>query len=258
MTVGRAKKHLGQHFLTDKATAKRVADTLLLESGDSLLEVGPGTGMLTDFLLEKRVPDFRVIEIDNELVAYLNRAYPDLNIINGDFLKYDLNSNFKGKLAIIGNFPFNISSQIFFKVLENRDKVSQLAGMIQKEVAERIVAGPGSKTYGILSVLLKYYYNIEYLFTVPPDVFKPKPKVESAVIRMSRNNSAGPACDEILLKRVVKATFNQRRKMIRNSLRSAFNIRDEQMSLFKLRPEQLGLDDFVDLTNWVEEILNNK
>ena len=258
MTAVRPKKHLGQHFLTDKPTAKRIADTLMLEGVDSLLEVGPGTGMLTDFLLEKGVPDFRVIEIDNESVAYLNMTYPGLNIIKGDFLKYDLNANFESKVVIIGNFPFNISSQIFFKALENRDKVSQLAGMIQKEVAERIVAGPGSKTYGILSVLLKYYYNIEYLFTVPPDVFKPKPKVESAVIRMSRNDSTGPACDEKLLKRVVKATFNHRRKMIRNSIRSAFNIGDEQMNLFKLRPEQLGLDDFVNLTNWVEDVLKTK
>lgn len=258
MTGVRPKKHLGQHFLTDKATAKRIADTLMLEGVDSLLEVGPGTGMLTGFLLEKGVPDFRVIEIDNESVEYLNSAYPELVIIKGDFLKYDLNANFESKVAIIGNFPFNISSQIFFKVLENRDKVSQLAGMIQKEVAERIVAGPGSKTYGILSVLLKYYYNIEYLFTVPPDVFKPRPKVEAAVIRMSRNDSTGPACDEKLLKRVVKATFNHRRKMIRNSIRSAFDIGEEQMNLFKLRPEQIDLDDFVNLTNWVEEVLNKK
>ncbi len=257
MNEVRAKKHLGQHFLIDKTVAERIAGVLQLKDLNSVLEVGPGTGVLTRYLMERDIDKLSVIEIDSESVLYLKREIPGLNIIEGDFLKYDLDKHSKEPIAVIGNFPYNISSQIFFKALDNRDKVLELAGMIQKEVAERICSGPGSKIYGILSVLLKVYYDIEYLFDVPPTVFSPRPKVNSAVIRMTRNGSKGPGCDEHMLKVIVKSTFNQRRKMIRNSIRSAYNIGDAQHSLFSKRPEQLYLEEFVELTNWVEDQIRN-
>jgi len=257
MSGVRAKKHLGQHFLTDNTIAERIADVLHLDHTTTVLEVGPGTGVLTRFLQLRNISDLSVIEIDRESIEYLKQNFADLKIIEGDFLRYDLEAHSEKPFAVIGNFPYNISSQIFFKALDNKDKVIELAGMIQKEVAERICAGPGSKTYGILSVLLKVYYDVEYLFNVPPTVFRPQPKVNSAVIRMTRNSSKGPGCDEKLLIRVVKSTFNQRRKMIRNSIKSSFVIGDADHRLFSKRPEQLSLEEFIELTNWVEEIVKN-
>ncbi len=248
------KKNLGQHFLTDKSIAGKVAASLTGKGYDSVLEIGPGMGILTGFLMERRFRDFRVIEIDNESVHYLNAHFPALKtIIRGDFLSMDLDSYFPSKLAIIGNFPYNISTQIFFKVLKHREKVVELSGMLQKEVAERICAGPGSKTYGILSVLIQAFYRTEYLFTVPEHVFSPPPKVKSGVIRLTRNDITDLACNESLFIRVVKASFNQRRKTLRNSVRAAFELVREDNPLFGLRPEQLSVDQFIDLTNWVDE-----
>lgn len=257
MSAVRAKKHLGQHFLIDKSIAERIAGILVLNDIDAVLEVGPGTGVLSSYLIDRGIKDLSVIEIDSESVQYLKREMPELKVIEGDFLRYDIENHCPGPLAVIGNFPYNISSQIFFKALDNRDKVKELAGMIQREVAERISSGPGSKIYGILSVLLKVYYDIEYLFEVPPTVFHPQPKVHSAVIRMTRNDSSGPDCDEKMLKVIVKATFNQRRKMIRNSIKSAYNTADAHHNLLTKRPEQLSLEEFVELTRWVENIVRN-
>jgi 16S rRNA (adenine1518-N6/adenine1519-N6)-dimethyltransferase len=222
------KKNLGQHFLNDQGTASRIAATLTGNGYGSVLEVGPGMGILTGFLLERGFDDFRVIEIDNESVHYLNKHFSGLkNIIRGDFLTMDIDATFQGKFAIIGNFPYNISTQILFKALSHRDKVVEIAGMLQKEVAERICSGPGSKAYGILSVLLQAYYRAEYLFTVNEHMFSPPPKVKSGVIRLIRNEVDSLACDEVLFKRVVKACFNQRRKTLRNSVKSAFELNRE-------------------------------
>jgi 16S rRNA (adenine1518-N6/adenine1519-N6)-dimethyltransferase len=254
MTWVTPKKSLGQHFLKDKAIAGRIASTLTGTGYDSVLEIGPGMGMLTGFLLERGFKDFHVIEIDNESVHYLNENFPGLkNIIKGDFLNMDLDSIFPGKMAVIGNFPYNISTQIFFKVLKHKEKVVEISGMLQKEVAERICAGPGSKTYGILSVLLQAYYKTEYLFTVSEHVFSPPPKVKSAVIRLTRNDVENLECDEKMFFRVVKASFNQRRKTLRNSVRSAFDLKRDDYSEFGLRPEQLSVGQFVKLTNWIAE-----
>jgi 16S rRNA (adenine1518-N6/adenine1519-N6)-dimethyltransferase len=254
-----AKKSLGQHFLKDKIIASRIADSLTGEGYDSVIEIGPGMGILTVFLLARNFSDFRVIEIDNESVHYLEANFPQLkNIIRGDFLVLDIDAEFKGKLGVIGNFPYNISTQILFKVLDHRDKIIEVAGMLQKEVAERICAGPGSRTYGILSVLLQAYYDIEYLFTVSEDVFSPPPKVKSGVIRLRRNLIRNLDCNEVLFRKVVKASFNQRRKTLRNSVRAVFELRTEDYPLFHLRPEQLSVDQFVDLTNWIEKNLKEK
>jgi len=248
------KKNLGQHFLKDRDIAERIAETLTGSGYDSVLEIGPGMGMLTGFLMKRGFNDFRVIEIDNESVHYLKENYPDLKeIIRGDFLSLDIDSYFQGKMAVIGNFPYNISSQILFKVLKHREKVTEVCGMLQKEVAERICAPPGSKTYGILSVLLQAYYSAEYLFTVSEDVFSPPPKVKSGVIRLRRNQVTKLACDEALFIRVVKAGFNQRRKTLRNSIKSAFNLKRNDYEEFGLRPEQLSVNQFVNLTNWIEK-----
>lgn len=248
------KKSLGQHFLRDKGIAEKIAGSLSGEGCDSVLEVGPGMGILTGYLMKRGFPDFRVIEIDRESVGYLRKAYPGLiNIIEGDFLDFDIRRNFPGRVAVIGNFPYNISSQIFFRILENRNIIPEVCGMLQKEVAQRICSGPGSKTYGILSVLMQTYYSVSYLFTVSAGVFSPPPKVMSGVIRLTRNNREHPGCDEDLFFKVVKACFNQRRKTLRNSVRSAFNIRAEDYHLLQLRPEQLSVDQFIDLTNWIEE-----
>ena len=252
----RAKKHLGQHFLKDTNTARRIADILSKESYSGVLEIGPGTGVLTEFLLEKGYENFRVIELDKESVDFLKNNYRDLEIIEGDFLKYDLGSLPGKKIAVIGNFPYNISSQILFRVLENRDRVIEVAGMLQKEVAERICSGPGSKSFGILSVLLQAYYKTEYLFKVPASVFYPVPKVESAVIRLIRSDEAEPDCDEKLFFRVVKTVFNQRRKMIRNSLKPLVQTDDIDDKLLSMRPEQLEIKDFYSLTRLVEERIN--
>jgi 16S rRNA (adenine1518-N6/adenine1519-N6)-dimethyltransferase len=204
--------------------------------------------------MERGFHDFRVIEIDNESVHYLQTHYPEIkNTIRGDFLSLDIDSFFPGKMAIIGNFPYNISTQILFKALKHREKVIEIAGMLQKEVAERICAGPGSKTYGILSVLLQAFYKTEYLFTVSEHVFSPPPKVKSGVIRLIRNDVKNLNCDEILFFRVVKACFNQRRKTLRNSVRAAFDLKRDDYHEFGFRPEQLSVDQFVQLTRWIDE-----
>jgi 16S rRNA (adenine1518-N6/adenine1519-N6)-dimethyltransferase len=247
------KKSLGQHFLKDESVAKRIAATLSGEGYNTVLEIGPGMGMLTGFLLERGFSDLRVIEIDRESVSYLNEHFPGLNIISGDFLEMDLDSGFPEKIGLIGNFPYNISSQIFFKALKYRNKVVEISGMLQKEVSERICAGPGSKTYGILSVLLQAYYKTEYLFTVSEHVFTPPPKVKSGVIRLTRNDVTSLDCDEDLFFRVVKSSFNQRRKQLRNSIKSAFKLKRDDYPEFNLRPEQLSVNQFIDLTRWISE-----
>jgi 16S rRNA (adenine1518-N6/adenine1519-N6)-dimethyltransferase len=250
----RPKKNLGQHFLKDSNIAERIASTLTGSGYDSVLEIGPGMGMLTGFLLARGFNDFRVIEIDNESVHYLKENFPGIKeIIRGDFLSMDIGSFFPGKIAVIGNFPYNISSQILFKVLKFREKVTEICGMFQKEVAERICAPPGTKTYGILSVLLQAYYSAEYLFTVSENVFSPPPKVKSGVIRLRRNQVTELGCDETLFSRVVKAGFNQRRKTLRNSVKSAFALQRDDYEDFGLRPEQLSVEQFVSLTNWIEK-----
>jgi 16S rRNA (adenine1518-N6/adenine1519-N6)-dimethyltransferase len=245
------KKRLGQHFLKDDNIARKIVDSLQLTEG-SVLEIGPGMGVLTKFLLE--LPDIECffIETDRESIHYLNETFPEHadRFIQADFLKYNLDSLFPGKFAIIGNFPYNISSQILFKVLEHRQQVTQVVGMIQKEVAERLAAGPGSKTYGILSVLLQAYYRIEYLFTVNETVFIPPPRVKSAVIRLTSNDREKLDCNEALFFKVVKTAFNQRRKTLRNSLKSFYidYERGEVTDLAGKRAEELGVEDFVRLT----------
>jgi 16S rRNA (adenine1518-N6/adenine1519-N6)-dimethyltransferase len=254
MTRVLPKKNLGQHFLRDKAVAEKIASVLTGIGYGSVLEVGPGMGILTSCLIERNFSDFRVIEIDNESIHYLRTHFPGtLNIIGGDFLSFDLRASFPGRLAIIGNFPYNISTQILFRALENRDLVAEIAGMFQKEVAERICSAPGSKVYGILSVLLQAFYSTEYLFTVNENVFIPPPKVKSGVIRLTRNSVEKLGCDEALFFRVVKAAFNQRRKTLRNSIRSAFTLSRDDHPDFGLRPEQLHVDRFIALTNWIAE-----
>lgn len=250
----RAKKSLGQHFLKDKAIARKVSDSVTGIGYDSVLEIGPGMGILTGFLLERNFPDFRVIEIDKESVDFLKKNFPSLtNIIEGDFLRLQLRDLFSGKFAVVGNFPYNISSQILFRVLEYRNMVVEVTGMFQKEVADRICTGPGSKTYGILSVLVQAFYNTKYLFTVSEKVFSPPPKVKSGVIQLTRNIRMSLDCDEELFFRVVKACFNQRRKTLRNSVRASFPIISDNYPDFKLRPEQLSVEQFVSLTNWISE-----
>lgn len=252
----RAKKHLGQHFLTDENIAGKIADSLTLEGYDQVLEIGPGMGVLTKYLLKKPITT-HVIEIDRESVAYLNDHYPDLQgrIISQDFLKYNIREVFKdAPFAIIGNFPYNISSQIVFRTLEMRDYIPEFAGMFQKEVAERICEKPGTKTYGILSVLTQAFYDAEYLFTVSEKVFNPPPKVKSGVLRLKRKENYQLPCDEKLLFQVVKLSFNQRRKTIRNGLKT-LNLSDnlKEHSIFGMRPEQLSVASFIELTQWIEQ-----
>jgi 16S rRNA (adenine1518-N6/adenine1519-N6)-dimethyltransferase len=252
MSYVRPKKNLGQHFLRDKTIASKIASLLTGSGYNNVLEIGPGTGILTRCLLERGFNDLWVIEIDNESVHYLKANFPELkNIITGDFLKLDLNSIFTGKLAIIGNFPYNISSQIFFRILDYHNKVAEVCGMLQKEVAERICAKPGSKTYGIQSVLIQAFYSAEYLFTVSNKVFSPSPKVQSGVIRLRRNETESLNCDKELFFRVVKSCFNQRRKTLRNSVKAAFDLKNADYPEFHLRPEQLSVEQFVRLTNWI-------
>ena len=266
MSEVRAKKALGQHFLVDLNIARKICDALgggdapsaaaaVLPDPAPVLEVGCGMGVLTQFLLRRRDIVTWGAEIDSESVAYLHAHYPEFTprLIEGDFLKLDLRALFPQGLKIIGNFPYNISSQIFFKVLENRDLVPECVGMIQKEVAVRLAEGPGSKEYGILSVLLQAWYDIEYLFTVNETVFNPPPKVKSAVVRLRRNATVRLDCDERLFVRVVKASFGQRRKMIRTSLRAAGgDSGGAEHPFFTRRAEQLSVADFVELTRWVD------
>ncbi len=251
----RAKKHLGQHFLKDLSIAQKIADSLLLTEKSTVLEIGPGTGVLTEFLLENPLIDLFAVDVDSESVVYLQQHFRDLKVEEADFLKMNLQENFPQNLHIIGNFPYNISSQIFFKVLENRDLVSQVVCMIQKEVAERMAAVHGNKTYGILSVLMQAFYKIEYLFTVHEHVFDPPPKVKSAVIRLTRNNVESLGCDEKLFKTVVKTAFNQRRKTMRNSLKPIIEKGHPLFAdaIFDKRPEQLDVQTFIKLTNMIDE-----
>jgi 16S rRNA (adenine1518-N6/adenine1519-N6)-dimethyltransferase len=243
MTI-RAKKHLGQHFLKDDDIARKIVDSLTGKDYSSVLEIGPGTGVLTKYLVDKPF-DLSVIEIDRESVSFLKKKFTGLKITEGDFLEASL-TGWSG--AIIGNFPYNISSQILFKVLDHKDRVPEVVGMFQKEVAERIAAKPGIKAYGIVSVLLQAYYNIEYLFTVHENVFSPPPKVKSAVIRLTRNATEKLSCDEVLFAKVVKVGFNQRRKMLRNSLHAFINA---DFRFATKRPEELSVSDFVELTNFI-------
>jgi 16S rRNA (adenine1518-N6/adenine1519-N6)-dimethyltransferase len=250
----RPKKALGQHFLKDLSIARQIAETISEFANLPVLEVGPGTGVLTQFLLENK-RDLSVVEVDAESVSYLKEHYPELagRIIEEDFLKLDLNTLFPGSFCVIGNYPYNISSQIFFKVLDYKDKIPCCSGMLQKEVAERLASKPGKKAYGIITVLLQVWYDIEYLFTVEPEVFDPPPKVRSAVIRMTRNNRTELECNETLLKTVVKTAFNQRRKTMRNSLKSLLGKGNEIFSdpVFDKRPEQLSVEEFIELTKQI-------
>lgn len=247
----RPKKQLGQHFLINRGIAARIVGSLDGAGCDTVLEVGPGTGALTHLLAEAGYPRLTVVELDREAVDYLQESLPaGVEIISGDFLKLDLQP-LGDSIALIGNFPYNISSQIFFRVLENRDRIKRVVCMIQKEVADRITAPHGGRSYGILSVLLGAWYDIEYLFTVSPRHFSPPPAVQSAVIRMSRNGTRQLDCDEELFVKVVKCCFNQRRKMIRNPLRALVGHDAGEMPLLTLRAEQLPVSAFVELTNWV-------
>lgn len=251
----KAKKHLGQHFLTDLQVAKNIVDALTLtDQYKKVVEVGPGMGVLTQFLIVNKNYHTFPIDVDRESIGYLVEKFPELkgDIIYGDFLKMDLNDIIKDEpFAVIGNFPYNISTQILFKVLDNKNQVPEVVGMFQKEVAERIAAPPGSKTYGITSVLLQAFYDIEYLFTVGAEVFDPPPKVESAVIRLIRNEKQELDCDEKRFKQIVKMAFNQRRKMLRKSLKSLLNDSNKDNEMLTKRPEQLSVEEFVVLTNLI-------
>ena len=248
----RAKKHLGQHFLKDEGIAHRIATSLTGHGGyRHVVEIGPGTGVLTRFLLENYSGRLTLIELDSESVDYLSKRYPPaaFDLIEGDFLKIPLPPEGKTPFGVIGNFPYNISSQIFFRILEFKDHVPEVVGMIQKEVAERLVSPPGNKQYGILSVLLQAYYDLEYLFTVEPHVFIPPPKVRSAVIRLKRNKTRSLDCDEELFRRVVKQGFQNRRKTLRNALKPLnLPLSEIEGDILAMRAEQLSVSDFVELT----------
>lgn len=252
MRLVKPKKALGQHFLKDLQIAERIADTLSEYKQLPVLEIGPGMGVLTQFLLNKE-HDLTVVELDMESVDYLEQNFPALQgrILAEDFLRLDLSKLFPDQFCVIGNYPYNISSQIFFKVLDYKEQIPCCSGMIQKEVAERLAAGPGSKTYGIISVLLQAWYDIEYLFTVSEKVFDPPPKVKSAVIRMIRNSRQELGCDEKLFKTVVKTSFNQRRKTLRNSMKPLLgkDCPDYSLAIFDKRPEQLSVEQFIELTH---------
>ncbi len=255
MATVRAKKNLGQHFLNDQNIAQNIVEGLRAEQTKKVLEVGPGMGVLTQFLLKNKQYETSVVEIDRESVDYLQKHFPELKerIISADFLRLDLGKIYSEPFAVIGNFPYNISSQIFFKILEYRNQIPEVVGMLQKEVAERLAAPPGSKTYGILSVFLQAYYNIEYLFTVHEHVFTPPPKVKSGVIRLTRNEREKLGCDEKLFMSIVKMAFNQRRKTLRNSLKSLIKTEEQKTNpIFDKRPEQLGVVDFEMIARMIE------
>ena len=256
MTYVSPKKHLGQHFLRDENIAKKIADSLAKKRNyKTAIEVGAGTGVLTKYLLQDAAMETFVVEIDRESIAFLKKNFSQLQgrIMEKDFLDFDpswLPSEIQNEpFSVIGNFPYNISSQILFKILEYRNQVPEAVGMFQKEVAERIASPPGNKTYGILSVLLQAFYKIEYLFTVPPQVFHPPPKVKSAVIRLTRNNTLKLDCDEELFFQVVKTGFNQRRKTLRNALSTKFKVQSIKLEILSKRAEQLSVSDFIQLTN---------
>ncbi len=258
----RAKKHLGQHFLHDEGIAEKIGNTLTLEGYQKVLEIGPGMGVLTKYLIKKPI-DVIAMDVDSESIAYLKDHYPteNLQIVEADFLKFDLSTLFgQAPFAITGNFPYNISTQIVFKLLEWRDQIPEFTGMFQKEVAQRICEKPGSKTYGILSVLVQAFYDAEYLFTVKPGVFNPPPKVDSGVLRLKRKPIYTLDCDEKLLFKVVKTAFQQRRKTLRNSLKTLqLSEKHKEDTIFALRPEQLSVADFITLTQKLESdgISNN-
>ena len=263
MKLVKPKKNLGQHFLIDLGIARRIADTVDACPDIPVLEIGPGMGVLTQYLVTKN-RDVKAVEIDSESVAFLYENYPKLcdNIIGDDFLRMDLNEIFAGKQFVLtGNYPYDISSQIFFKMLDYKELIPCCTGMIQREVALRIASAPGCKAYGILSILIQAWYDVEYLFTVDENVFNPPPKVKSAVIRMTRNSVTDLGCDEKLFKRLVKTVFNQRRKMLRGSIKQMFS-QDHMpspdfftMDIMTKRPEQLSVKQFVELTNVVEKVL---
>jgi 16S rRNA (adenine1518-N6/adenine1519-N6)-dimethyltransferase len=250
------KKSLGQHFLADRNIAAKIVGSLTFRNYRSVLEVGPGTGILTSCLLKLGNGDLKFVEIDRSSVAYLKETFPSIseNIINEDILETDLGSIFSGPYAIIGNLPYNISSQIFFRILENRDVIKEVVCMVQKEVSYRITSPPGSREYGILSVLLQAFYDAENLFNVNPGVFRPPPKVMSSVMRLTRNTRQSLECDEKLFFKVVKTAFNQRRKMMRNSLREMTGNTRADNPYMEKRPEQIGVEDFIKLTKWIESI----
>ncbi|MCL1821446.1 MAG: 16S rRNA (adenine(1518)-N(6)/adenine(1519)-N(6))-dimethyltransferase RsmA [Prolixibacteraceae bacterium] len=257
MDFVRPKKGLGQHFLKDLNIARKIAGSLDIDSPANVLEIGPGMGVLTRFLLQNENINLTVVEIDNQSIDYLNNYFDTntLRIINGDFLKMDVDVFFADEFCIIGNFPYNISSQIFFRIFEFRSRIPQVVGMIQKEVAERFCAQPGNKSYGILSVLLQAFYNIEYLFTVSENVFAPPPKVKSAVVRLKRNSRQSPGCDENIFKTVVKTAFNQRRKVLSNALKPLnFAVPSEFAGK---RAEQLSVEQFIELAKCAEQAHKN-
>lgn len=260
MNSVKPKKFLGQHFLTDLSVAQRIANTVDACPDLPVLEVGPGMGVLTQYLMQKERP-FKVVEIDFDSVPYLREHFPALgdNIIEGDFLKMDLQEVFGGQpFVLTGNYPYNISSQIFFKMLDNRNLIPCCTGMIQKEVAERMAAAPGGKTYGVLSVFVQAWYDVEYLFTVDEHVFNPPPKVKSAVIRLVRNERTSLGCDEQLFRRIVKSVFTMRRKMMRNGMKQILG-KDSPMladPMFTRRPEQLSVEEYIELTNRVSAVLH--
>lgn len=252
------KKYLGQHFLKDKEIASRIVGAMSASDDiEKIIEIGPGTGILTQFLLRTYPERLLMIDIDAESIDYLKNKFPEFTerILEGDFLKMDLGSFCQGKTGIIGNFPYNISSQIFFRIFDNRRQVEMVVCMVQKEVGERIAAGPGSKTYGILSVLLSAFYKIEYLFTVEPQVFHPPPKVRSAVLRLSRNNTEHLDCDEDFFVKIVKLGFQNRRKTLRNALKT-LNLPEtlKKLEILSKRAEQLSVNDFVELTNKIAKV----
>ena len=254
MSEVRAKKALGQHFLTDQGIARSIVDALGADGVRDVLEVGPGMGVLTQYLLQRPDIDLKMVELDGESVAYLLRHFSGMEgkLLEADYLKLNIQKIFPGPYRVIGNFPYNISSQIFFKILEDKDLVPEVVCMIQKEVADRIAEPPGSKTYGILSVLLQAWYDIEYVLSVGPGAFNPPPKVKSAVIRLRRNGRTELGCDEKLFKQVVKTAFNQRRKTLRNALKPLLKEgADTSDPIFELRAEKLGVEDFVRLTEMI-------
>ena len=256
----RAKKSLGQHFLIDRNIAEKIVSQLGSDACGTVIEIGPGMGALTQFLVKNRSIDLYLVEIDHQSVEYLEQHFPELEhkIIREDFLQFDLQKKFSRPITVIGNFPYNISSQIFFKILENREFVDSVVCMIQKEVAERIRSGPGNKVYGILSVLLQAFYHVEILFTVSEKVFAPPPRVKSAVVRLTRNDTGKLECDEELFFTLVKTAFNQRRKTLRNALKTILLNLDLNYRMMSRRPEQLSVDEFVELTRLVEMKLKKR
>ncbi len=253
----KAKKSYGQHFLKEESTARRIAESLVhVDAYDEVLEIGPGKGMLTQFLID-RPYQLKAVEADPDMVAYLADEFPQLegHVIFQDVMKLDPTQHFEGQFAVIGNFPYNISSQILFKIVKYRLQIPEMVGMFQKEVAKRVASPPGSKEYGVISVLIQAYYEVEYLFSLPPGAFNPPPKVKSGVIRLTRRENQDLGCDESLFRSVVKITFGQRRKMLRKTLKAfTKHERLQEDPFFQRRPETLSVEDFIDITKWLEEM----